>query len=72
MMGLTILFFFRCWFNVVLKIRSFRVLDTILCSRPLVWLFSQFSPAWDAVQVTVQLTLEFGCICLFVIIGPTD
>jgi hypothetical protein len=29
-----------------LNIRSVRMLDTIVCSEPLVWLFS---PAWDAV-----------------------
>jgi hypothetical protein len=41
------------------------MLDTIVCSGPLVWLFS---PAWDA----VKLTLEFGFIFPFVVIGPTD
>ncbi len=41
------------------------MLDTIVCSEPLVWLFS---PAWDA----VTLTLGVGFICLFVAIDPTD
>jgi hypothetical protein len=41
------------------------MLDTIECSGPLVWLFS---PARD----TVQFTLEFGFICRFVVIDPTD
>ena len=40
-------------------------MDTIVCSRPLVWLFS---PAWDA----VTLTLDVGFICPFVVIDPTD
>ncbi len=41
------------------------MMDTIVCSLPLVWLFS---PAWDA----VTLTLEFGIIYPFVVIDPTD
>jgi hypothetical protein len=64
------------WFNggsddtalfplLLLKIRSVRMLDTIVCSEPLVWLFS---PAWDA----VILTLDVGFICPFVVIDPTD
>ena len=36
------------WF--LLKIRSLRILDTIVCSEPLV---SLFSPAWIAVKVTL-------------------
>ena len=36
------------WF--LLKIRSVRILDTIVCSGSLVWLFS---PAWDAVKLTL-------------------
>ena len=36
------------WF--LLKIRSVRLLDTIVCSGSLVWLFSQ---AWDAVKLTL-------------------
>ena len=65
------------WFNVgsdhtallpllLLKIRSVRMLDTIVYSEPLIWLFS---PAWDA----VTLTLDVGFICPFVVvIDPTD
>ncbi len=67
------------WFNdgsddtallplLLLKIRfqsSVRMLGTIVCSGPSVWLFS---PARDAVKVT----LEFGFICPFVGIDPTD
>ena len=34
---------------LLVKIKSFRMLDTIVCSGPLVWLFS---PAWDAVLLT--------------------
>jgi hypothetical protein len=41
------------------------MLDTVVYSGPLVWLFS---PAWDA----VTLTLDVGFICLFVVIDPTD
>jgi hypothetical protein len=41
------------------------MLDTIVCSEPLVWLFS---PAWDA----VTLTLDVGFICPFVVIDPAD
>jgi hypothetical protein len=47
------------------KIRSFRMLDTIVCSGSLVWLFS---PAWGA----VTLTLDVGFICPFVVIDPAD
>ena len=50
---------------LLLKIRSVRMLDTIVCSESLVWLFS---PAWDA----VTLTLDVGFICPFVVIDPTD
>ncbi len=50
---------------LLLKIRSVRMMDTIVCSRPLVWLFS---PAWDA----VTLTLDVGFIRPFVVIDPTD
>ena len=49
----------------LLKIRSVRKLVTIICSGTLLWLFS---PAWDA----VNLTLEVGFICLFVVIDPTN
>jgi hypothetical protein len=67
---------FENWFNVgsddavllpllLLKVRSVRMLDTNVCSEPLVWLFS---PAWDA----VILTLDVGFICPFVVIDPTD
>ena len=52
------------WF--LLKIRSVRILDTILCSGSLVWLFS---PAWDAVNSSCQ---DVGFICPFVVIDPTD
>ncbi len=44
-----------------------RMLDTnhtIVCLEPLVWLFS---PAWNA----VILTLDVGFICLFVVIDST-
>ncbi len=50
------------------KIRSVRMLDTIVCSGALVWAVWQFSPACD----TVQLTLEVGFICPFVVIDPND
>ena len=43
----------------LLKIRSIRILDTIVCSGTLLWLFS---PAWDA----IKLTLQVGFICPFV------
>ena len=33
-----------------MKIRSVRILDTMVCSGSLVWLFS---PAWDAVKLTL-------------------
>jgi hypothetical protein len=49
---------------LLLNIRSVRILDTIVCSEPLVWLFS---PAWDA----VILTLDVEFICPFVVIDPT-
>ena len=42
------------------KIRSVGILDTIVCSESLVWLFS---PAWDAVKLTLPgcwLHLSFG------------
>ena len=42
-----------------------RTLDTIVCSGSLVGLFS---PAWDA----VKLTLKAGFICPFVVDDPTD
>jgi hypothetical protein len=51
----------------LLKIRSVRILDTIVCSGPLVWLLS-LSPAWDA----FKLTQESGFICPFVVVDPTD
>jgi hypothetical protein len=50
---------------LLLKIKSVRLLDTIVCSGPLIWLFS---PAWDA----VILTLDVGFFCPFVVIDPTD
>jgi hypothetical protein len=64
------------WFNggsddavllplLLLKVRSVRLLDTTVCSEPMVWLFS---PAWDA----VILTLDVGFICPFVVIDTTD
>ena len=49
----------------LLKIRSVRILDTIVCSGTLLWLFS---PAWDA----VKLTLKVGFVCPFVVIDPKD
>ena len=42
-------------------------LDTIVCSGSLAWLFS---PAWDAVKLILQE--DFGFICPFVVIDPTD
>ena len=48
-----------------LKIRSVRILDTIVCSGTLLWLFS---PAWD----TLKLTLQVGFICPFEVIDPTN
>jgi hypothetical protein len=64
------------WFNggsddaallllLLLKIRSVRMLDTIVCSGPLVWLFSL---ALDA----VILTMDVEFICPFMVIDPTD
>ena len=61
------------WFNggsgdtvllplLLLKIRSVRMLDTIVRSEPLIWLFS---PAWDA----VILTLDVVFICSFFFYG---
>ena len=49
----------------LLKIRSVRILDTVICYETLLWLFS---PAWDA----VILTLQVGFIRPFVVIDPTD
>ena len=49
----------------LLKIRSVRILDTIVCSGTL---RSLFSPAWDA----VELTLQVGFIGPFVVIDATD
>ena len=49
----------------LLRIRSVRILDTIVRSGTLLWLFS---PAWDA----VELTLQVGFVCPFVVIDPTD
>jgi hypothetical protein len=49
----------------LLKIRSVRMLDTIVCSGPL---FLLFSPSWAA----VELTLEVGFIFPFVVIDPAD
>ena len=37
-------------YRFLLKIRSVRILDTIVCSGSLVWLFS---PAWAAVKLTL-------------------
>ena len=45
----------------LLRIGYVRVLDTIVCSGPLVW---SFSPAWEAVELTTE-----SCIHLFVC-GP--
>jgi hypothetical protein len=41
------------------------MLDTIVCSEPLIWVFSL---AWDA----IILTLDVGFICPFAAIDPTD
>ena len=49
----------------LLRIGFVRIPDTIVCLGALVWLFS---PAWDA----VELTLEVGGIYPFVVIDPTD
>ena len=60
------------WFNgvfdnttlfllLLLKIIYVKMLDTIVCSGPLVWLFS---PA--------AVTLDVGFICPFVVIDSTD
>ncbi len=40
---------------VFLKIRSIRVLDSIVCLMQFVWLFSQ---AWDAVQLACQMAVS--------------
>ena len=53
----------------LLKIRSFRIPDTIICLGTFLWLFS---PAWDAIEVQDELILHVGFICPFVVIGPTD
>ena len=50
---------------VLLQIRSVRILDTIVCSGILLWLFS---PALDA----VKLTLQVGFIFPFVVIDHAD
>ena len=42
----------------LMKIRSVRILDTIVCSGTFLWLFSL---TWDA----VKLTLKVGFICPF-------
>ena len=39
----------------LLKIRSVRILDTIVCSRTLHWLFS---PAGEAVELTLHLSMD--------------
>ena len=49
----------------LLKIRPVRILDTTVCSGTLLW---PFSPAWDA----VELTLQAGFIRPFVVIDLTD
>ena len=49
----------------LLRIGFVKIPDTIVCLGALVWLFS---PAWDA----VALTLEAGGICPLVVIDPTD
>ena len=65
-----------CWFNdevrdaallpwFLLKIRSVRIMDTIVCLGTLLWLFS---PAWDA----IKLTLKVCFVCPLVVIVPTD
>ena len=47
-----------------LKIRSVRILDTIVCSGTLLWLLS---PAWDAVKLTPPVGFTFP----YVVIDPT-
>ena len=49
----------------LLRIGFVRIPDTIICLGALVWLFF---PAWDA----VELTLQVGGIYPFVVFGPTD
>ena len=49
----------------LLKVRSVRKLDIIVCSGPLLWLFSL---AWDA----VKLILQVGFIYPFVVIDPIN
>ena len=49
----------------LLKIRSVRILDTIVCSGTFLWVFP---PTWDA----VRLTLKVGFMCPFVVIDPTN
>ena len=51
----------------LLKIRPVRILDTIVCSGSLLWLFS---PDWPG--DAFELTLKVGFICPFVVIDPTD
>jgi hypothetical protein len=53
---------------LLLKIGSVGMLNTIVCSRALVWQLWLFSPAWDA----VILALDVGFICPLVVIDPTD
>ena len=50
--------------SFLLKIRSVRILDKIVCLGTLLWLFS---PTWDAVKLTLQVSF----ICPFVVIDPT-
>jgi hypothetical protein len=47
------------------KIRAVKLLYAIVCSGASVWLFSQALNA-------VELTLEVGFICFYVVIDPTE
>jgi hypothetical protein len=49
----------------MLELMIYDGVNTIVCSEPLMLLFF---PAWDA----VELTLDVGFICPFVVIDPTD
>jgi hypothetical protein len=69
MVGPTILHFFGSSsvgsFEDQVCLNAGPLLDTIVCTEPLVW---PFSPAWDA----VIFTLDVGFICPFVVIDPTN
>ena len=50
---------------ILLNIMSVRILDMIICSGELLWMFFPFRDA-------IKLTLKVCFICLFVVIDPTN